>query len=55
MLKKLFNSITQFRKSIRMAELEMYIVSHNPQNNGDVERLTRQYHQKQSNYFNRMV
>lgn len=25
------------------SELERYIVSHNPQNGGDIERLTRQF------------
>jgi hypothetical protein len=55
MLKKLFNSITKFRKSLQMAELEMYILSRHPQSNGDVDRLTRQYHERNTNYFNRMV
>lgn len=55
MLKKLLNSFTKFRKSLQMAELEMYILSRHPQNNGDVDRLTRQYHQRNSNYFNQMV
>jgi len=55
MLKKLFNSITKFRKSLQMAELEMYILSRNPQSNGDVERLAREYHQRNSNFFNQMV
>jgi hypothetical protein len=55
MLKKLLTSITKFRKSMQMAELEMYIMSRHPQNNGDVERITREYHQRNSNYFNQMV
>jgi hypothetical protein len=55
MLKKLLNSFTKFRKSLQMAELEMYILSRHPQSNGDVDRLTRQYHQRNSNYFNQMV
>ena len=55
MLKNLLDSITKFRKSLQMAELEMYILSRHPQCNGDVDRLTRQYHQRNSNYFNQMV
>lgn len=55
MLKNLLDSITKFRKSLQMAELEMYILSRHPQSNVDVDRLTRQYHQKNSNYFNQMV
>jgi hypothetical protein len=56
MLKKLFSSITKFRKSLQMAELEMYILSRHPTSAGDVERLTREYHHKTNgNYFNRMV
>jgi hypothetical protein len=55
MLKKLLNSFIKFRKSLQMAELEMYILSRHPQSNGDVDRLTRQYHQRNSNYFNQMV
>ena len=55
MLKKLYNSITKFRKSLQMAELEMYILSRHPQSSGDVERFARDYHQRNSNYFNRMV
>jgi hypothetical protein len=30
------------------SDLEQYIVSHNPQHPGDVERLTTEYNQKQS-------
>lgn len=56
MLKKLLNSFTKFRKSLQMAELEMYILSRHPTSTGDVERLAREYHQKYNgNYFNRMV
>jgi hypothetical protein len=55
MLKNLLDSITKFRKSLQMAELEMYILSRHPQSNADVDRLTRQYHQRNSNYFNQMV
>lgn len=56
MFKKLLNRITQFRKSMQMAELEMYILSRHPTSAGDVERLTREYHQKTNgNYFSRMV
>tara|TARA_R110000868_G_scaffold280095_3_gene540186 strand:- start:170 stop:337 length:168 start_codon:yes stop_codon:yes gene_type:complete len=55
MLKKLLNSITKFRKSLQMAELEMYILSRHPQSNGDVERLAREYHQRNSNFFNQMI
>ena len=29
------------------SKLEEYIVSHNPQNGGDIERLTREFDQKQ--------
>ena len=30
-------------------ELETYIVANNPQNNGDIDRLTRQYDQRMAN------
>lgn len=56
MLKKLLNRFTQFRKSLRMAELEMYILSRHPQSAADVERLTRDYNQRNRNsYFSQMV
>lgn len=56
MLKKLITKLTKFRQSMRMAELEMYIMSRHPTSAGDVERLTREYHQKTNgNYFSRMV
>ena len=56
MLKKLFNSITKFRKSLQMAELEMYILSRHPQSNADVERYTRDYQYRNKNsYFSKMV
>lgn len=55
MFKKLLNRIAQFRKSMQMAELEMYILSRHPTSAGDVERLAREYQQKNTNYFNRMV
>jgi len=55
MLKNLLNSFTKFRKSLQMAELEMYIISRHPQSNADVDRLTRQYQQRNNNYFNQMV
>ena len=56
MLKKLFSSITKFRKSLQMAELEMYILSRHPQSAADVERLTRDYqHKKTNSYFSQMV
>ena len=31
-------------------ELERYITSHNPQNEGDVERLTNEYHRRKYYY-----
>ena len=56
MLKKLFNSITKFRKSLQMAELEMYILSRHPQSAADVERYTRDYEIKRTgSYFSKMV
>lgn len=55
MFKKLLNRITKFRQSMRMAELEMYILSRHPTSAGDVERLTREYHQKNTNYFGPMI
>lgn len=32
-----------FAQSTYSSELERYITNHNPQNGGDIERLTRQY------------
>ena len=56
MLKKLLNSITKYRKSLQMAELEMYILSRHPQSNADVERYTRDYQYRNKNsYFSQMV
>ena len=55
MLKKLFNSITKFRKSLQMAELEMYILSRHPQSNADVERYTRDYELRNKSYISQMV
>ena len=56
MLKKLLNRFTQFRKSLQMAELEMYILSRHPQSNADVERFTRDYNMRNKNtYFSQMV
>ena len=56
MLKKILSSITRFRKSMQMAELEMYILSRHPQSTADVERYTREYAQKNKNsYFSQMV
>jgi len=31
--------------------LEYYIVSHKPQNAGDVDRLTREYHSKSNDFY----
>jgi len=31
--------------------LEYYIVSNNPQSEGDIDRLTREFHSKQDNYI----
>lgn len=56
MFKKLFSSFTKFRKSMQMAELEMYILSRHPQSAADVERLTRDYQYRNKNsYFSQMV
>ena len=55
MLKKILSSITRFRKSMQMAELEMYILSRHPQSNADVERYTREYTEKNKSYFSQMV
>jgi hypothetical protein len=32
-----------FKPTTYSSELESYITNHNPQNGGDIERLTRQY------------
>jgi hypothetical protein len=32
-----------FKPTTYSSELESYIINHNPQNGGDIERLTRQY------------
>lgn len=32
-----------FKPTTYSSELERYIINHNPQNGGDIERLTRQY------------
>lgn len=32
-----------FTQASYRSELERYIISHNPQNGGDIERLTKQY------------
>jgi hypothetical protein len=56
MLKKLFSSITKFRKSLQMAELEMYILSRHPKSEADVERFTRDYeYRKTGSYLSRMI
>jgi len=55
MLKKLFKFITNFRKSLQMAELEMYILSRHPQSAADVERYTRDYQTKRTGYFAQML
>jgi hypothetical protein len=46
------NLVNQFSKPQTYGSgLEYYIVSNNPQNEGDVDRLTREYHmQNQSSY-----
>lgn len=41
MLAKLFKR--WFTQASYSSELEQYIISHNPQNGGDIERLTRQF------------
>jgi hypothetical protein len=48
--------ITSLLKSIRGdygSQLESYITSRNPQNEGDVERYTREYHDRivQNRYY----
>lgn len=32
-----------FKPTTYSSDLESYIINHNPQNGGDIERLTRQY------------
>lgn len=32
-----------FTQATYSSELERYIINHNPQNGGDIERLTKQY------------
>lgn len=41
MLAKLFKQ--WFKPTTYSSELESYIINRNPQNGGDIERLTRQY------------
>ena len=42
LLKSIFNSI----KNARQVQLDLYILSRNPQSTGDVERLIREYDKK---------
>jgi len=43
---KLLQGLKKFFKQSQMTGLEAYIVSHNPQNAADVDRLSNEYTQK---------
>jgi hypothetical protein len=52
-MKKLLGILTVFlgfSKDTYGTELEKYIVGRNPQDTGDIERLTYEFHRKQSNW-----
>ena len=44
---KLLQGLKKFFKQSQMSGLEAYIASHKPQNAADVDRLQREYTQKQ--------
>jgi hypothetical protein len=44
---KLLQGLKKFFKQSQMSGLEAYITSHNPTNAADVDRLQREYTQKQ--------